>query len=220
MPDRLEEHAAELAEHFSQSTDPADLKKAVDYGEMAAKRATDVYAYGEAVRLLDQAIKVQKVLNPDDKAKQCDLLLALCDALLKVPIPGAFLKQKRRRHLPLLKVSVTALGQPGPALRLCGPLYGTRFTSVTPERAKWVEHLDRYAKPDTAERALADALLGVLKYIKGDNAAGQRLLAQALDLARRLGDRDTLWSLLPCTFNFAQRRSIPQRGCGWLKNSW
>ena len=66
---RLEEHAAELAEHFSQSTDPADLKKAVKYGEMAAKRATDVYAYGEAVRLLDQALKVQKVLDPDDKAK-------------------------------------------------------------------------------------------------------------------------------------------------------
>ena len=57
------------------------LEKAVSYGEMAAKRATDVYAYGEAVRLLDQAIKVQKVLDPDDKAKACDLLLALCGAL-------------------------------------------------------------------------------------------------------------------------------------------
>ena len=46
---RLEEHAAELAEHFSHSSDSADLKKAVSYGEMAAKR-TIVYAYGEAVR--------------------------------------------------------------------------------------------------------------------------------------------------------------------------
>jgi hypothetical protein len=58
---RLEEHATELAEHFSHSTDPADLKKAVEYGEMAAQRATDVYAYGEAVRLLEQALKVQEV---------------------------------------------------------------------------------------------------------------------------------------------------------------
>ena len=41
-------------------TDSADLKKAVSYGEMAAKRATDVYAYGEAVRLLEQALKVQE----------------------------------------------------------------------------------------------------------------------------------------------------------------
>ncbi len=78
---RLEEHAVELAEHYSQSTDPADLEKAVKYGEMAAKRATEVYAYSEAVRLLDQAIKVQEILNPDDKEKRCSLLLDLCDAL-------------------------------------------------------------------------------------------------------------------------------------------
>jgi predicted ATPase len=82
---RLEEHAAELSEHFSQSTDPIDLKKAVEYGEMAARRAMDVYAYSEDVRLLDQALEVQKVLSPDDKEKFCDLLLDLCYTLLNVP---------------------------------------------------------------------------------------------------------------------------------------
>jgi len=41
---RLEEHAVELAEHFSHSSDPSDLAKAVEYGEMAARRATAVYA--------------------------------------------------------------------------------------------------------------------------------------------------------------------------------
>jgi predicted ATPase len=66
---RLEEHAAELAEHYANSSDLADLKKAVSYGEMAAKRAVDVYAYGEAIRLLEQAIKVQEILDPDDKAR-------------------------------------------------------------------------------------------------------------------------------------------------------
>ena len=57
---RLDEHAAELAEHFSHSTDAADLTKAVKYGEMAAERALDVYAYGEAVRLLDQASRYRR----------------------------------------------------------------------------------------------------------------------------------------------------------------
>ena len=89
---RLEEHAAELAEHFSHSSDSADLKKAVSYGEMAAKRATDVYAYGEAVRLLEQAIKVQEILDPEDKAKRCDLLLDLCDALYIVADTRRILK--------------------------------------------------------------------------------------------------------------------------------
>jgi len=44
---RLEEHASELAEHFSQSTDSDDLVKAVSYGEKAAQRAGNVYADGD-----------------------------------------------------------------------------------------------------------------------------------------------------------------------------
>ena len=62
----LDEHAAELAEHFSHSTDPDDLAKAVRYGELAAQRAMAVYAYGEAARHLEQALEVQEVLDPDD----------------------------------------------------------------------------------------------------------------------------------------------------------
>jgi hypothetical protein len=74
---RLEEHAAELAEHYAYSSDPADLAKAVEYGELAAQRAMSVYAYGEAERHLEHALKVQEVLDPDDKGKRCDLLSAL-----------------------------------------------------------------------------------------------------------------------------------------------
>src|SRR5207253_7214043 len=51
---RLEEHASELAEHYAQSTDPADLGKALAYSELAAQRASGVFAYGEAVRHLEQ----------------------------------------------------------------------------------------------------------------------------------------------------------------------
>ena len=79
--ERLEEHADELAEHFSQSTESEDLEKALKYGEMAANRAMSVYAYGEAVRLLEQALQVQDVIDPDDREKRCDLLLALGEAL-------------------------------------------------------------------------------------------------------------------------------------------
>ncbi|HTE86088.1 MAG TPA: AAA family ATPase, partial [Dehalococcoidia bacterium] len=79
---RLEEHAAELAEHYAYSSDPADLAKAVEYGELAAQRALSVYAYGEAEHHLEQALKVQEVLDPDDKAKRCDLQLTLCEAML------------------------------------------------------------------------------------------------------------------------------------------
>ena len=84
---RLDDHAVELAEHFAQSTDPADLEKALHYSELAAQRAMSVFAYGEAVRHLEQALKIQEVLDPDDKAKRCDLLLALGEAMLPLEEP-------------------------------------------------------------------------------------------------------------------------------------
>src|SRR5213594_1132332 len=39
---RLEEHAAEMAEHFAQATDPEGLAKAIHYSQMAARRALAV----------------------------------------------------------------------------------------------------------------------------------------------------------------------------------
>ena len=38
---RLDEHAAELAEHFAHSSTEEDLRKAVQYGELAAQRAAN-----------------------------------------------------------------------------------------------------------------------------------------------------------------------------------
>jgi tetratricopeptide (TPR) repeat protein len=192
---RLEEHATELAEHFSHSSDAADLKKAVSYGEMAAKRATDVYAYGEAVRLLEQAIKVQEILDPEDKAKRCDLLLALCDALFDVPDTRRIYDVEAPAALSLAE----SFSNNSRAVRACiaalyGNIYEQGVASVTPEMSKWVERIDRYAKPDTFERAFADYILGVMKYIAGDNLSGQRLLTQALGLARHIGNQDALWA--------------------------
>jgi tetratricopeptide (TPR) repeat protein len=208
---RLEEHAAELAEHFSQSTDPVDLIKAVEYGEMAAKRATDVYAYGEAVRLLDQALKVQKVLDPDDKAKQCDLLLDLADVLslggesrqaLDTTLPEAFsLAETMKDHARASRACMLAL--------TCLLFYGGGWIGsfATPESTSWLERADRYAEPDTVARAWADHGLGQSKCVLGLNtlqyaliSEGVSLMKRALELARRLGDPETFWFI----------------ACGWL----
>jgi predicted ATPase len=69
---RLEEHAAELAEHYSFSSDAGDLSKAVDYAMLAAKHATEVFAYGEAARQLERALAVQDLVDPEDRAKRGD----------------------------------------------------------------------------------------------------------------------------------------------------
>jgi tetratricopeptide (TPR) repeat protein len=189
---RLEEHAAELAEHFSHSSDNADLEKSVSYGEMAAKRAMDVYAYGEAVRLLDQAVKVQEILDPEDKAKRCDLLLDLCDALLNVPDARRIIEMEAPAALAMAE----NIGDDSRAARVCiaagyAFAYEQGVGVFTPERVRWAEHLDRYARPDTAERVWADASFGLRKYVQGDNSEGKRLLTQALDMAHRTGEIDS-----------------------------
>ena len=187
---RLEEHAAELAEHFSYSSDSADLKKAVSYGEMAAGRAMGVYAYSEAVRLLEHAIKVQNVLDPEDKGKACDLLLALCDVLLGVPDT----KRVLDTEAPLAFSVAEGISDSPRAVRACmaalAAISNEQATPgfTTPLYRKWAERADRYAKPDTMERARADWILGSIKCEGGDIRSGLKLLSQAFDLARRLGD--------------------------------
>jgi len=196
---RLEEHAAELAEHFSHSSDPADLKKAVSYGEMAAQRAINVYAWGEAARLLEQALKVQEVLDPQDKEKRCDLLLPLGRVVdytgqprraLDVELPQAFalaeaIGDRQRASLACL-VAVDALSHLGAAFT--GPVW------TLPEAVQWAERADRCAAPETVERVQADVVMGRVRCNKGELREGLALYRRALDLARRLGDNDAIWS--------------------------
>jgi tetratricopeptide (TPR) repeat protein len=191
---RLEEHATELAEHFSYSSDPADLSKAVSYGEMAAQRALAVYAYSEAVRLLEQALKVQEVLDPEDKDKRCDLLLNLCDALLEVPDTRRILNKEAPEAFSI----ATTIDDSSRVCRSC-QLALTAISNeqagpgaATPQFAEWAERADQYAKPDTLERAWADAALGLSMYRRGNVQSGIKLATQALDLAYRLGDLEAL----------------------------
>jgi tetratricopeptide (TPR) repeat protein len=195
---RLEEHAAELAEHFSHSSYRADLKKAVSYGEMAAKRATNVYAYGEAVRLLDQALKVQKVLNPDDKEKVCDLLLDLCDVLLLAVEARRILDTEAPQAFSLAE----AIGDGSRAVRACATALWAivieqtaPYGFATPQAAEWAERTNRYARPGTVERALADMALGATRLSAGNRRSGIELLGQAVELARNLGDPNTLFAV-------------------------
>jgi hypothetical protein len=206
---RLEEHAAELAEHFSQSTDPADLNKAVHYGEMAAKRAMEVYAYGEGVHLLEQTIRVQKVLDPDDKSKMCDLLLNLCDALIGIPD----VKRVLESEAPAAYALAESLGDGSRAFRACTAAMSAianeraGLSAGTPEFAEWAQRADRHAMAGTPERARADFVLATVKFQTGDIKSGFRLLVQAHELATQIDDLDTLSMT---GMNLLLYRSAPQ----------
>jgi tetratricopeptide (TPR) repeat protein len=187
---KLEEHAAELAEHFSQSTDPADLVKAIHYGEMAAQRAKDVFAYGEALRLFEQALKVQKVLNPDDKAKICDFLLNVCDCLLIIMEPRRIIETEAPTIIALAEETRDNSQAFRASWAACMAVLQEQW-GFAPEFAEWAKRADRFARPDTVERAKADMALGAMYVNIGNLKEGRKLLTQALALAGTLADWDT-----------------------------
>ncbi len=192
---RVADHAAELAEHFTQSTDPADLQKAVSYGETAAQRATSVFDYGEAARLLERAIDVQEVLDPDDRAKRCDLLLALGDALMPAGEPQRAAGEVSEEAFTLAE----ALGDRERASRACRTAltalrqYGAAAITTTAVYRGWAERGDRYAAPDSVDRVYVDVEMSFIAGADRQWGQGRTLKAKSLELARRLGDVDALW---------------------------
>ncbi|MBI4767330.1 MAG: hypothetical protein HY787_22510 [Deltaproteobacteria bacterium] len=58
---------------------------------------------------------------------------------------------------------------------------------------EWADRADRHAGPDTKERAFADMALGaVAPHIPGILPSRLKILAQALALARKLNDLNTI----------------------------
>ena len=159
---RLDEYAADLAEHFVHSTDAGDLAKAVAYGEMAADQAMRVHASGQAEYLLRQALLAQDVLDPDDTVKRCDLLLKLGESLLpqeqparrRCGVTSVCARRGEWRSLRSARAAVQALE----ALERVPP--GTS----TADAAAWVARADRYARDGTAERVYADLYLAMYSF--------------------------------------------------------
>ena len=136
------------------------------------------------------------MLDPDDKDKRCDLLLALGEALELAGEPRRVLDVVAPEALALAE----DLGDSIRASRACHlailglvQFYGAAPAWATAEGQQWAERADRYAQPETVERAWADAALGYVMYGTGHPDQGSALLNRALDQVHRLDDPDTFW---------------------------
>ena len=188
---RRQEHAAELADHFSQSTDPADLEKAVEYGQLAAKRAMSVFDYGEAVRLLKKAVDVQEVLNSDDRLRYCDLFLELAEALMPAGQPLEAVQAHTEKAFQIAE----ELSHAEMATRACRAAFdaiarslGGTSTAPHPLLRLWSERADRYAKPGTPDRVNADLAAIQLLVAGGHWREANARAFNALEVARVSGD--------------------------------
>jgi tetratricopeptide (TPR) repeat protein len=191
---RVEEHAVELAEHYSYSSDPADLTRAVDYGELAASRAMSVYAYGEAANHLTRALEVQAVLDSDDKRKRCTLLLALGEALFPAGEYGRIADNVAPEAFGLsLALKDAALTSKACLLALSVFFYfGIGNNERLEEELNWGALADRHVPANTVERVRADTLRAFAFRRAGKPAEAWRLWSEAYDLAERLNDEEGL----------------------------
>jgi DNA-binding CsgD family transcriptional regulator len=191
----LDDHAAELAEHFAHSTNARDLEKAVSYAERAAVRASAVFDFGEAVRLLERALGVEEVLDPDDRAKRCDLLLALCGQLFSLNEP--------HRVDAEAEVAFQLAGEMGDTDRAAEAAKKALEALVavngipgvqSPRGQVWTERIDRDARPGTAAKAWAELALSVSPRLVRSPWSGvtRDLSSRALRTALGTGDADTI----------------------------
>ena len=171
-----------------------------------------VFAYGEAVRHLEQALKIQDVLDPDDKAKRCDLLLALGEAMLPMESPERVADTVAEEALGLAE----ALGDSPRAARVAvqaleaisrSNISGEAQLTVvrSPEFREWVGRADRHAQEGSAERVYAD--LSQSGYVQnlpgpaGGPAAGHVFRRRAVGLAFELEDPAPFFSAAALCLN-------------------
>jgi serine/threonine protein kinase len=198
---RLEDHAAELAEHFAHSSDKADLAKAAGYGERAAQRAVAVNAYGEAVRHLERALDVQEVLDPDDQLSRCDLLLALGAVLGPAGEPQRVYRQAAAEAFALAEGRTDQQRASRACYLALNALqrYGTYVATQTPEFALWAKRADQTAPPGSAARVIADVALGRVFSSPGQVSQSRALLRHAVEVARELAEPETLYEAVAGT---------------------
>jgi tetratricopeptide (TPR) repeat protein len=183
-----EEHLAELAHHFFEAALGGDAEKAIDYATRAATQALARVAYEEAAAQYERALQALELRQPDDQ-RRCRLLVALGDARMQAG-ETAVAKRTLRQAAELAR-NIGA----GELLARAALAFGW-----------WVE-------PGKTDHYLVDVLEEAVRVLgDGDSALRARVLAhlaaelwysgtperraalslEAVEMARRVGDRRAL----------------------------
>jgi DNA-binding winged helix-turn-helix (wHTH) protein/tetratricopeptide (TPR) repeat protein len=188
---KLEDRYDALAHHFFEGN---DLEQALHYSELAAERAISVHAYNRAVRLLEHALEVQAALEPDNRAKRCNLLLTLGGVLGPAGEPkkaadtvapeGLGLAEQlddRRRASQFCRMALEALFR-----------YGGPVITRSPAWRQWAERAPHYAAPGTSDQVIADIALSRAYVLQRQWSEARKRTVRAVELARKLDEPEVL----------------------------
>lgn len=181
----LDPHLAELAHHYAEAS---VAPKAAEYARRAGDRAVSLLAYEEAVRQYETALALEQ-----DAGSRCDLLLALGDA------------QARAGDTPASKQAFRSGAALAEDLGLAAELgraalgYGGRLSwEVSRDDQYLVPLLERaldgqgHEESELRVRLLARLAGGPLRDARFEPERRRALSAEALEIARRIGDPGTL----------------------------
>jgi tetratricopeptide (TPR) repeat protein len=192
-----EAHLAELAHHFVHAAAGGGDGRAVDYAVRAGRRALGLLAYEEAAGHFEQALAGPAAGNRD-QGRRMEVLLALGDARLRAGTftaardayeQAAALARRRGRPEELARAALGFAAGLGFEVRL----YDHRQVALLQEA------LAALPPGDSAPRAWVLARLSVALSYVAPAERRHRLAAEAVAIARRLGDRAALAYALSAT---------------------
>jgi tetratricopeptide (TPR) repeat protein len=206
-----------IAHHYSQAAPLAEARRAVDYSVRAGQRAMQLLAYEEAAANYERTLKMLDLLDSSTPAERCEIQLLLGDSLCKAGLmPQArevFLRvadASRALQLPeILAQAALGLGEPWSEPGLVDSV----LVSLLEEALSKLKPGDSYLRVRVLAR-LAWAL-----YFSPSRGRREKVSADAVLMASRLGDRGTyllaltaqhnaLWSSRTCKTYIAVAEEI------------
>jgi DNA-binding CsgD family transcriptional regulator len=188
-------HLAELAHHFVEAAPGGEelVARAVRAAALAGRRALELLAWDEAASLFERALAALELAERPDQRQRCELLLDLGEARMAVSDVGA-----ARAAFQQAGELARRIGLPE-ALARAGLGLGLRFTSgiVDPVEVGLLEEaLAALGLADSPLRARVLARLGRALLYTPQVQRRLALSEEAIELARRLGDPETLAAVL------------------------
>lgn len=197
----LDEHLPELAHHFGTAATGGEGAKAAMYTQRAGDRSLTLLANDEAASYFQQALELVELAGVDDgsrDARRCDLTISLGEAQRR--------SGEGDYRQTLLHGAVLARALDDPVRLAQAALANNRgfFSSagqVDQDRVRVLrDAIDAYQAGDSAVRARLLAHLAVELVFAGDRESRVTLSDEAVAMARRVGDVETLVLVLNLRF--------------------
>jgi tetratricopeptide (TPR) repeat protein len=195
-----EPHVAELAHHFFVAATAGELPKAIDYAVRAGERAMSLAAYEEASDHYERALQAYGMQEHADVPRRCDLLLALGTAQSRAGA-SRMARETFQRAAGLARRLKSPERLARAALGYGAGMGGFEFGRVDDGLLTMLREA-REALGEEDSRLLARVLGRMASELYFSDRTGERaeLGAQAVAMARRLGDPATLASTLSARF--------------------